>query len=63
MRCGEGRRAHEGDAMDHDPKTCTICVRNDRVKFDAETGHHFVPHHSEAAFPLFRLYPIVPESV
>jgi hypothetical protein len=52
-----------GDTMDHDPKNCTICVRNDRVKFDAETGHHFVPHHSEAAFPLFRLYPIVPESV
>jgi hypothetical protein len=52
-----------GDTMDHDPKNCTICVRNDRVKFDAGTGHHFVPHHSEAAFPLFRLYPIVPESV
>jgi hypothetical protein len=52
-----------GDTMDHDPKICTICARNDRVRFDAETGHHFVPHYCEAAFPLFKLYPVVPESV
>jgi hypothetical protein len=51
-----------GDTMDHDAKTCMICVRNGRVRFDAGTGHHFVPHYCEAAFPLFKLYPIVPES-
>jgi hypothetical protein len=47
--------------MDHDPKTCRICLRNDRLKFDAKSGSHFVPHDSAAAFPLFRLYPIVAE--
>ena len=47
--------------MDHDPKTCTICGRSDRLRFDATTGFHFMPHDSEAAFPLFRLYPIVAE--
>jgi hypothetical protein len=52
-----------GDTMDHDPETCMICVRNDRVRFDAGTGRHFAPHYCEAAFPLFKLYPIVPESV
>jgi hypothetical protein len=45
--------------MDHDPKTCRICLRNDRLRFDAKTGFHFVPHDSEAAYPLFRLDPIV----
>ena len=50
-----------GDAMDHDPKTCTICLRNDRLRFDAKGGFHFLPHDSDAAFPLFRLYPIVAE--
>jgi hypothetical protein len=47
--------------MAHDPVTCSICSRNDRLQFDAKTGSHFVPHDSEAAFPLFRLYPIVAE--
>lgn len=47
--------------MDHDPETCTICVRTDRIEFDAAHGVHYVPHDSEPAFPLFRLYPIVPE--
>ena len=47
--------------MDHDPNTCRICLRNDRLRFDPESGTHFVPHDSEAAFPLFRLYPIVAE--
>jgi len=45
--------------MDHDPETCRTCQRNDRIRFDAATGAHFVPHDSKAAFPLFRLYPIV----
>jgi hypothetical protein len=49
--------------MDHDPKTCTICLRTDRMRFDSVSNFHFVPHDSEAAFPLFRLYPVVPESV
>ena len=49
--------------MDHDAKTCMICVRNDNVRFDSETGHHFLPHYCEAAFPLFKLYPLVPEPV
>lgn len=57
----EGRWTHEGDVMDHDPTTCAICLRSDRLKFDATTGFHFMPHDSEAAFPLFRLYPIVAE--
>jgi hypothetical protein len=48
--------------MDHDPKTCMICVGDDRARFDAKTGHHFVTRYCEAAFPLFKLYPIVPES-
>ena len=48
--------------MDHDPKNCMICLRSDCVRFDAETGHHFVPHYGESAFPLFKLYPLVPES-
>jgi hypothetical protein len=47
--------------MDHDPKTCNICLRNDRLRFDSKGGFHFMPHHSDAAFPLFRLYPIVAE--
>jgi hypothetical protein len=46
----------------HDPKTCKICLRTDRIRFDAKSGFHFVPHDSEAAFPLFRLYPVTPES-
>src|SRR5271168_3558965 len=54
---------HQGDAMDHDPKTCTICLRTERMKFDTVSNFHFVPHDSKAAFPLFRLYPAVPESV
>ncbi len=49
--------------MDHHPESCMICSRGDRVRFDAETGRHFVPHYCEAAFPLFKLYPVVPESV
>ena len=49
--------------MDHEPETCSICLRTDRVSFDPESRFHFVPHDSTAAFPLFRLYPIVPESV
>jgi hypothetical protein len=48
---------------DHSCDTCSICLRNDRIKFDAESGFHFVPHDSKAAFPLFRLYPVVLESV
>jgi hypothetical protein len=47
---------------EHDSKTCTICLRNDRIRFDQTSGFHFVPHDSEAAFPLFRLYPVIPES-
>jgi hypothetical protein len=47
--------------MDHDPNTCNICLRNERLRFDAQGEFHFVPHDSEAAFPLFRLYPIVAE--
>jgi hypothetical protein len=53
----------QGDAMDHEPETCSICLRTDRVRFDSERRFHFVPHDSKAAFPLFRLYPIIPESV
>jgi hypothetical protein len=52
----------QGDAMDHNPKTCTICRRTDRIQFDAESRFHFVPHDSKAAFPLFRLYPAVQKS-
>ena len=48
--------------MDHNPKACTICRRYHRVRFDATSGVHFVPHDSKAAFPLFRLYAVVPES-
>lgn len=47
--------------MDHDPKTCSICLRNDRMKYDSRGGFHFMPHDSDAAFPLFRLYPITAE--
>jgi hypothetical protein len=47
--------------MDHDLDSCRICQANHRLKFDAETGAHFVPHDSAAAFPLFRLYPVVSE--
>lgn len=49
--------------MDHDPEICTICRRTQRVRFDESGGFHFVPHDSESAFPLFRLYPVVPQSV
>ncbi len=49
--------------MDHDPKTCTICHRTDRMQFDPESRFHFVPHDSKAAFPLIRLYPAVRESL
>jgi hypothetical protein len=49
--------------MGHDPKSCTICRRTDRMQFDSENSFHFVPHDSKAAFPLFRLYPAVRESV
>jgi hypothetical protein len=62
MREVEGRCTHEGDVMDHDPESCTICLRSDRFKFDPTSGFHFVPHDSEAAFPLFRLYPIVADN-
>jgi hypothetical protein len=44
--------------MDHDPKTCSICLRTDRMEYDSLGGFHFLPHDSDAAFPLFRLYPI-----
>jgi hypothetical protein len=47
--------------MDHDPETCSICLRNDRCEYDAEGEFHFVPHDSDAAFPLFKLYPIIAE--
>jgi hypothetical protein len=47
--------------MDHDPETCTICIGNDRMVYEAASGSHFIPHDSEAAFPLFRLYPIISE--
>jgi hypothetical protein len=47
--------------MDHDPENCDICARYDRLMFDNVGGFHYVPHDSEAAFPLFRLYPLVPE--
>ncbi len=47
--------------MDHDPETCSICMRNDRVSFDSDSGYHFIPHDSEFAYPLFRFYPIVAE--
>ncbi len=47
--------------MDHDRTTCTICLRNNRLRFDPKGGFHFVPHDSEAAFPLFKLYPIAAE--
>jgi len=49
--------------MEHDPEDCEICLRSEPVRFDSETGHHFLPHYCEAAFPLFKLYPVVPESV
>jgi hypothetical protein len=49
--------------MDHDPKTCMICLRSDRVRFDSESNRHFVAHYCEATYPLFKLYPIVPESI
>jgi hypothetical protein len=52
-----------GDAMDHDPKTCRTCLRNDCVRFDAVSGCHFVARYCEAAYPLFKLYPLVQESV
>lgn len=45
--------------MAHDSESCHICLRNHKLRFDATSGYHFVPHDSEAAFPLFRLYPIV----
>jgi hypothetical protein len=51
----------QGGAVGHDPENCTICTRSDRMEFDAIRGFHFVPHDSEAAFPLFKLYPIIPE--
>jgi hypothetical protein len=51
----------QGDVMKHDPITCTICLRTDRVLFDSESEFHFVPHDSKAAFPLFRLYLAVPQ--
>ena len=44
--------------MDHDPDTCTICARHDRMAFDAVRDVHFLPHDGGAAFPLFRLYPM-----
>jgi hypothetical protein len=47
--------------MGHDPETCTICTRSDRMEFDPVRGYHFIPHDSVAAFPLFKLYPIIPE--
>lgn len=49
--------------MNHNPESCTICSHTDRVKFDPQSNVHFVPHDSKAAFPLFRLYPVVPEPV
>lgn len=58
---GEGQRGLElirENAMDHDPKTCSICLRTERMKYDSLGGFHFLPHDSDAAFPLFRLYPI-----
>ncbi len=56
-----GWGTYQGGAVNHDPESCTICVRNDRMEFDTARGFHFIPHDSEAAFPLFRLYPIVSE--
>jgi hypothetical protein len=47
--------------MEHDPKDCSICLHNDRLRFDAGGGFHFMPHDSSAGFPLFRLYPVTPE--
>jgi hypothetical protein len=47
--------------MNHEPETCTICLRNDRLRYDSEGEFHFVPHDSDPAFPLFKLYPIVAE--
>ena len=49
--------------MEHDPSTCKTCLRNERARFDSATGHHFVPHYGDAAYPLFKLYPVVPETV
>jgi hypothetical protein len=48
--------------MDHDRMTCSICLRNDRLKFDPKGGFHFMPHDSEAGFPLFKLYPVAPNA-
>ena len=45
----------------HDRTACRICLRNDRLRFDEASRTHFIPHDSDAAFPLFRLYPIVAE--
>ena len=61
----KGKRGVErmGEAMDHNPRTCMICLRNDRVRFDVESRNHFVPHYGEAAYPLFKLSPVVRESV
>jgi hypothetical protein len=49
--------------MGHNPDICTICSLTDRVTFDSQNKVHFVPHDSKNAFPLFRLYPVQPESV
>jgi hypothetical protein len=45
--------------MDHDPESCDVCLRNDRLMYDVEGGFHFIAPDSDDAYPLFRLYPLL----
>ena len=60
---GGGRTSvAEGDLVDHDPKSCRICLRNERLQFKR---HNRLPPRAarlRGCLPLFlRLYPIVSE--
>jgi hypothetical protein len=49
-------------AMDHDSKSCIICLGDNDLTYDPRSRFHFRSTDLENDWPVFRLYPLVPEA-
>jgi hypothetical protein len=48
--------------MDHDSKSCIICLGDNDLTYDPRSRFHFRSTDLETDWPVFRLYPLVPEA-